>query len=102
MDENTLKHILYTQQISYQSQSFDLTGQCNLFLTDYSQAQTSIPQIQLIIRAISWISPTQLEFITNNPTDLSSSDIKLTRRLLIGGSLNTGYSVTLQMTSIAV
>lgn len=102
VNENRLKHILYTQQISYQDTSFDLTNQCTLFLTDYSNANTAIPQIQLTIYSISWISSNQLEFITNNPTNLSVSDIQITRRLLLSGSLTTGYSVTLQMTSNAV
>jgi hypothetical protein len=73
-----------------------------LFLTDYSNANTAIPQIQLIVYSISWISSNQLQFITNNPTDLSTNDIQLARRLLVSGGLSTGYSVTLQMSSNAV
>lgn len=93
---------MFTQQISYQNKSFDLSNQCTLYLTDYSNANVAIPQIQLVIYSISWVSSNELLFVTNNPTNLNTNDIQLARRLLVSGSLNTGYSVTLQMTSSAV
>jgi hypothetical protein len=70
IDKDTLGHTLLVQNGQYSNIGYDLSGMCNLYLTDYNQlAKTKkISQIQLTIKNIKWLSPNKLQFFTNNPT----------------------------------
>ncbi len=58
IDKGTLGHTLLVKNDNYHNVGYDLTGQCNLYLTDYNQltATKKIVQIQLNIQNIKWLS----------------------------------------------
>lgn len=68
---------MFVKNDQYQNIGYNLTGQCELFLTDYNQltATKKIVQVQLKIKDIKWIGPNQIKFYTDNPTSLTKDSM---------------------------
>jgi len=83
IDKQTLSHTLMVQNDQYSNPGYDLTGSCNLYLTDYNQltATKKISQVQLLVKEVKWLSPTKIMFVTDNPTNLNGNQMSLARRL---------------------
>jgi hypothetical protein len=71
------------QNDKYSSVGYNLKDTCTLYLTDYNQltATKKINQVQLVIKDVKWLSPTQIKFYTDNPTSLNADKMGLIRRL---------------------
>lgn len=68
---------MFVKNDQYQNIGYNLTGQCELFLTDYNQltATKKIVQVQLKIKDIKWISPNQIKFLTDNPASIAKDSM---------------------------
>jgi hypothetical protein len=93
--------MLRVGQFSGEGDVNDVKDMCELYLTDYKELRSTesdraIKHIPLAIKSVAYLSPSTLQFITNNPT----SSLLTNRRLLeesVTKKLLQNFKVSLEM-----